>query len=358
MATTYNVIGIMSGTSLDGVDLLWVEFTLKNHSINYIYKKYRTVPYDFCWLNKLKIASTLEVTDFLSLHNEYGRYLGNLINNFVSDEEKKQIDFISSHGHTIFHQPGKKLTFQLGNGNSIAAKTGISTIWDFRSMDVALNGQGAPLVPVGDKLLFSDFDYCLNLGGFANISYQNNNNQRIAFDICPVNIALNHFANKISLPYDKNGTIAQKGKISDTLLEQLNNLPFYNKKPPKSLGREWFENEFLKIIDKFHLSVEDILATLTEHIAIQISKFLTKENSKTLVTGGGAFNQFLTEKIKAKSNSHIIIPDKITIEYKEALIFALLGVLYIEKTPNCLKSVTGAIRDNIGGCLSYGLISK
>ncbi|HCQ29450.1 MAG TPA: anhydro-N-acetylmuramic acid kinase [Flavobacteriales bacterium] len=358
MSKTYNIIGIMSGTSLDGVDLLWAEFRVNNEDIKYSIKKTRTVHYDKCWLNKLQLAPSLNPMDFLNLHNEYGRYLGNLVNNFIGKDEKQKIDFIASHGHTIFHQPEKKLTFQLGNGNSIAAQTCISTIWDFRAMDVALGGQGAPLVPIGDHLLFGDYDYCLNLGGFSNISYANENNRRIAFDICPVNIALNYFAQQINLPYDKNGRIAKTGRVNNELLNKLNQLPFYQWQPPKSLGREWFEKEFLPVVENLNLPLEDILATITEHIAQQIGKLLSKKDTKTLVTGGGAFNAYLIEKIKNYSGSKIIIPEKEIIEYKEALIFALLGVLFIAKQNNCLQSVTGAGRDNIGGCLSYGNIEK
>jgi anhydro-N-acetylmuramic acid kinase len=211
-----------------------------------------------------------------------------------------------------------------------------------------LGRQGAPLVPIGDRLLFSDFRYCLNLGGFANISYEDEND-RIAYDICPVNIVLNHYVSKIGLEYDDKGQLASKGKINNQLLKKLNQLEFFSKKPPKSLGLEWVNKNVFPSIESFNLQIEDILRTYVEHIAIQISKNLEQKNSNVLVTGGGAYNKFLIERIVDLSDSKIIIPNHELIEYKEALIFALLGVLRERKEINCLKSVTGAKKNHSSG---------
>ncbi len=352
MEKKYQIIGVMSGTSLDGVDLAWVEFIFSDKKIDFSIRKSRTVPYDRCWISKLQLAPGLNGFDLIALHNEYGRYLGNIINNFVSADEKQTIDYIASHGHTIFHQPGKQVTFQLGNGNSIAAKTGIATVYDFRSMDVALGGQGAPLVPIGDELLFNQYDYCLNIGGFANVSYKKNG-KRLAFDICPANIVLNFYAQKLHLPYDKNGQLARQGKCHQPLLDKLNQLPYYRQSPPKSLGREWVEEVFLPVIQSYDLPAEDILHTLTEHIALQIAQVIPESGSSTLITGGGAKNSYLTERIGYYSQAGFTIPDTTLIDFKEAVIFALLGALYIEKWTNCLQSVTGAQHDNIGGALCF-----
>ena len=345
----YNIIGIMSGTSCDGLDIAHCEFYLKNDIWNYKIINAETYQYSNSWIEILKTAQNLSAFDFLLIHNKYGEYIAEKVNNFITKFNCK-IDFISSHGHTIFHQPDKGLTYQIGNGASITAKTGITTISDFRTLDVALGGQGAPLVPIGDELLFSKFDYCLNLGGFANISF-NKNDKRIAFDICPVNIAINYFTSKyFNKDYDKDGNLAKKGEINFKLLEKLNSLEYYKLDFPKSLGREWFETTFLKIISTFKIDANDLLRTLYEHFAIQLASVIESDNEKTvLVTGGGAFNCFFIEIFKTKTKANIILPDQNLINFKEALIFAFLGLLRVKEIPNCLSSVTGAKKDNCGG---------
>ncbi|MFZ2284226.1 MAG: anhydro-N-acetylmuramic acid kinase, partial [Lutibacter sp.] len=231
----------------------------------------------------------------------------------------------------------------------ITSITGIKTICDFRVQDVALGGQGAPLVPVGDELLFSEYDYCLNLGGFSNISF-NKNQQRIAFDICPVNIVLNHYVTSLNMEYDDKGKIASEGNIEKNLLSALNSLAFYNDVKPKSLGYEFVAETIFPMIDKHNLSIKDILRTFVEHIAIQISKKIDSASGKTmLVTGGGAFNTFLIERLQSYTKTQLIIPEETIINYKEALVFALLGFLKDEGKNNCLKSVTGASKDHCSG---------
>lgn len=341
----------MSGTSCDGLDVAHCEFYLKNDIWNYKILNAETYQYPNSWIEILKTAQNLSAFDFLLIHNKYGEYIAEKVNDFTSKFNCK-IGFISSHGHTIFHQPDKGLTFQIGNGASIAAKTGITTISDFRTLDVALGGQGAPLVPIGDKLLFSNYDYCLNLGGFANISF-NSKNKRIAFDICPVNIAINYFTIKyFNKAYDKDGNFARKGKIDNNLLKKLNSLEYYKLNYPKSLGREWFETIFLKNISVFKIDANDLLRTIYEHFAIQLSSVIENKNSKTvLVTGGGAFNSFLIEILKTKTKANIILPDQNLINFKEALIFAFLGLLRVNELTNSLATVTGAKKDNCGGSI-------
>ena len=346
LKNNYRVIGQMSGTSLDGLDLVAVEFVFSDGKWHYKIIDAKTISYPGTWEKKLRSAHELTGSELLQVHNEYGKFLAGQINQFSKDFSA---DLIASHGHTIFHQPEKGFTFQLGNGSVIAAETGITTVADFRQPDVSLGGQGAPLVPAGDRLLFGEFDYCLNLGGFANISFEKNN-KRIAFDICPANIILNHFAAKQRLPFDNNGDLGRNGKINNELLVKLNSLDFYKKEPPKSLGREWIESEFLPNIDGFPGSDSDKLRTVYEHFAIQLAK-ATNKPGKMLVTGGGAFNKFLIERLKELSVANIVIPDSETINFKEALIFAFLGVLRIRNEVNCLASVTGAKRDHSTGVI-------
>ena len=258
-------------------------------------------------------------------------------------------DIISSHGHTIFHQPDKAFTFQLGSGATIASTTNITTISDFRTLDVALGGQGAPLVPIGDKLLFHEYDYCLNLGGFANISFDVNN-LRIAFDICPVNLVLNDLASQKNRSFDKDGEIGASGKINPSLLNSLNSLDYYSQKWPKSLGREWVEKNIYSLFTDPVLSIEDRAATFYEHVAYQLSEVLGF-SGRILLTGGGAKNKFLVKKLMEKTPCQIVKPENQLIDFKEALIFAFLGVLRFNGQINCLSSVTGADIDNIGGVI-------
>ncbi|NEW84236.1 MAG: anhydro-N-acetylmuramic acid kinase, partial [Mariniphaga sp.] len=271
-------LGIMSGTSLDGIDIALCRFTQSGNKWNYEIVEAETIPYPSVWLEKLKNTPNMRAEEFLMLHDEYGRYTGKLIPEFLKGKALPQL--IASHGHTIFHQPDQKFTFQLGNGASIAATTQITTVSDFRSFDVALGGQGAPLVPIGDQLLFSEFKYCLNIGGFANISFDQDGT-RIAFDVCPANIVLNELAQQKGFAYDKDGQMGASGTIDISLLQKLNNLDFYHQKWPKSLGREWAENQIMPLLSASGHSIEDQAATMYEHIAFQIANVV--ENNGRLL---------------------------------------------------------------------------
>ena len=344
----FKVIGVMSGTSCDGLDLAACEFIFRNGKWIYSIFAAETIEYGDEWTKKLKNASALSGVKLIELHAKYGKFLGLQVNSFLK-KTGFQPDLISSHGHTIFHQPDKHFTFQLGNGAYIASTSGITTISDFRIADVALGGQGAPLVPIGDQLLFSEFDACLNLGGFANISFFSKG-KRIAYDVCPVNIVLNHLANMLGLKFDKDGELGKKGNVNDILLQKLNNIDYYQQNPPKSLGREWLENVFLPVLNSVEIPVNEVLGTVYEHIAIQVSDSILL-NGKVLVTGGGAFNTFLIDRIRKKSSSEIILPNEIIINFKEALIFAFLGVLKITDQINCFSSATGAKKDSSCGTI-------
>lgn len=342
------ILGIMSGTSLDGVDIAACQFWQENAQWKYAILAAHTYPYSKHWQEKLQHAVHLFGLELSLLHNELGRLFAQYVNQFCH-ENNITAQLIASHGHTIFHQPEKQFTLQIGSGAEIAAHTGIDVINNFRVLDVALHGQGAPLVPIGDELLFSQYDACINLGGFANIS-SNRNGKRVAWDICPVNIVLNSLAQALDLEYDKDGALARSGQIIPELLSYLNYLEFYRTTAPKSLGREWVETHIFDYLQKKNEPTQDLLHTFTQHCAHQITEEIRMLHAKNvLFTGGGTLNAFLIELIKEKSNCEIIVPEPQLIHFKEALIFAFLGHLRSLNKINTLKEVTGAHHNSIGG---------
>lgn len=337
----------MSGTSLDGLDICYAKFTQTDSAWNFEILNCETLPYSSDWEQSLRNAVNLSSEEVLKLNVDYGFYLGEKTSEFISKHKIINLDLIASHGHTVFHQPKNKFTLQIGNGRAIKSKINKTVIYDFRSQDVILGGNGAPLVPIGDELLFSNFDACLNLGGFSNISLKRNG-KRIAFDICPVNIILNDLALKLGKKFDDNGDLARTGLIDYELLDQLNQLKFYQEKAPKSLGIEWINEQVLPLIKT--QKTEDLLASFTEHSAVQIAKILDEFDVKNIfITGGGTYNNYLIEKIKAKTKTEIQIPKKEIIEYKEALIFAFMGVLRSLNLDNVLSSATGSQNDHSSG---------
>ncbi|MFD2550186.1 anhydro-N-acetylmuramic acid kinase [Bizionia sediminis] len=345
--TTYYVLGVMSGTSLDGVDLAYIKFT-HHAGWEYQFLQCQTIPYNVFWKAELKTLIHTNKAAMDALNSAYTLYLAELINTFINKNRITNIDFISSHGHTAWHQPDSGVTLQIGNKPDLARITGHVVVCDFRVQDVALGGQGAPLVPIGDLLLFPDFDYCLNLGGFANLS-TNYKGSRIAFDVCPVNIVLNHYVGRLGFDFDTDGQVAASGVVCETLLEELNNLAYYKHAHPKSLGLEWVQQVVLPLIDSFQLSTPDVLRTFVAHVAAQIAQVI--KTGSVLVTGGGAYNSFLTACLKKQTAAKIVVPNTDVIEYKEALIFAFLGVLRVRNEVNCLASVTGAKHDHSSGII-------
>ncbi|TCL68684.1 anhydro-N-acetylmuramic acid kinase [Mariniflexile fucanivorans] len=338
----------MSGTSLDGIDLVYVKFHFDGvWNFEIIYSE--TVSYDSQWVETLKglVSCSLEALkeiDFL-----YTNYLSLKIKYFINIHKIQDIDAICSHGHTALHQPQKGLTYQIGNMPHLAQLLEETVVCDFRVQDVALGGQGAPLVPIGDKLLFSEYDFCLNLGGFANISTEIGF-ERIAYDICPVNIVLNHYVKQLGFDYDDEGNIASTGTVNNELLKKLNNLEFYKAAYPKSLGLEWVDKNIFPLINSFQLDVKDILATFVEHIALQLALEINKKNDvSVLVTGGGVYNKYLVKRLQLYTKNNIVMPSKSIVEFKEALIFGFLGVLRLGNQVNCLKSVTGATKNHCSG---------
>jgi anhydro-N-acetylmuramic acid kinase len=341
----------MSGTSLDGIDLAHIHFTIKEDKWSYEILESETISYSTDWLNKLKVAVSFSKEELIELNEDYTELLGKIIKSFIDKHQLKSLDAVCSHGHTILHQPQNGFTLQIGNLPKIASIIQEKVVCDFRVQDVQLGGQGAPLVPIGDRILFSEYDYCLNLGGFSNISFEENS-KRIAFDISPVNTVLNFYSNKLGLNYDDKGKIARSGKINADLLNELNALDYYKKSFPKSLGFEFVKEIVLPLIEKYTITIEDKMHTFTEHIALQTSLALPNKKGKILITGGGAYNDFLIERMQYHlPNIQIIIPDNKTLEFKEALIFALLGVLKLRNEINVLSSVTGAKMDHSSGII-------
>lgn len=339
----YNVIAVMSGTSLDGVDISYIELCKKKEwSFQIIYSE--TICYAEEWKTKLK--NSLYVNDLAFLDEQYTEFLSSLIKDFIVRNDIRDVVAICSHGHTVYHQPSKGITKQIGNLPILSMLTGYRTVCDFRVQDVLLGGQGAPLVPIGDQLLFGAYDYCLNLGGFANVSYDDNG-VRKAYDICAVNVVLNHFAAILGSEFDDNGAFAKAGLIDSTILKQLNELPYYTLGAPKSLGIEWVHDNVFPILSSIK-SPLNALATYTYHIVVQLSNSL-KGHGKVLVTGGGAKNKYLIAQLMKLTNAEIIVPAESLIDYKEALIFGLLGVLKLRNEDNCLASVTGASIDHSSG---------
>ncbi|WP_027127028.1 anhydro-N-acetylmuramic acid kinase [Gelidibacter mesophilus] len=348
----YNVIGVMSGTSLDGIDLAHCSFTYSNQW-NFEILEAETYAYSSDWVWKLKNLVTLTKAELVELDEDYTIFLGETILQFIQKHKLSGLDAICSHGHTALHQPENRLTYQIGNLPNLATFLDETVVCDFRVADVVLGGQGAPLVPIGDKLMFSQYEFCLNLGGFANISTEISG-KRIAYDICPVNIVLNHYVSDLGLDYDDAGKIAASGTIDQALLQELNALSFYEIAYPKSLGLEWVKTEIFPLIDERNLDTKDTLRTFVEHITIQISQVInSKNNASVLTTGGGAFNDFLMECLSDKTSNVIVIPEKKLIDNKEALIFAFLGVLKLRNENNCLSSVTGALNDHSSGKIYY-----
>ena len=338
----------MSGTSLDGLDICFVSFKKSNYS-KYNIINSKTYSYNEKWIEKLKKSIFLNKQELKKIDIEYGTLISNYLKEFISEFSIDKIDLISSHGHTVFHEPNKGKTLQIGDGKTINKIIKTDVVCDFRTQDVKYKGQGAPLVPIGDLHLFSNYKFCLNLGGFSNVSIKDNNKIK-AFDICPVNTVLNHYSKKMGYTFDQDGVLSKKGTVNLDLLNQLNQMSFYNKLGPKSLGIEFVKSKVIPLIDSHILNPKDILRTYIEHISDQISKSIGSYfNDRILISGGGTYNNTLIDSIKTKVKSKVIVPDSQIIDYKEALIFAYMGLLKSKEKINCLKSVTGAIKDHSSG---------
>ncbi len=460
---TFTAVGVMSGTSVDGLDMALCRFTrveqlhgdagagsarvekdpyagagsassdnnpVSGPQWHFEILKTKTLSYSgTSWPERLAGAETADGYTLAQVHRDFGRFTGEAVKEFLAEgpldttdqagPASPRVDLIASHGHTIFHRPEKQITLQIGDGAEIAAVTGITAVSDFRRLDVALGGQGAPLVPIGDELLFGQYGYCLNLGGFANVSFRESG-KRIAFDICPVNIVLNRLARQLGMEYDKDGAAAASGEVDRQLLAALEGLDFYRLDGPRSLGKEWVDEVFMPVVDASDASVEDKLRTVCEHVALRIADVIaakpphpdiideersagdttqspggsagtsgdtTQSPGDTtqspggsagtsgrdklpgsdkpdeefldqgatgaetlLVTGGGAKNVFLRGLISERASPvYTVIPDERLVDFKEAVVFAFLGVLRMRNEINCLAAVTGARQDCSGG---------
>ncbi len=371
----YRAIGLMSGSSLDGLDIVFAEINENGGKWTYEITQADCYSYPSAWVKRLKDATSLSALEYQLLHSEYGHYLGEQVNRFIEEHHLQyQVALVASHGHTTFHIPGKKMTAQLGDGAAIAALTQLPVVSDLRSLDIAFGGQGAPIVPIGEKFLFGDYHYFLNLGGIANVSF--NADQYVAFDVCAANRVLNMLAADAGKEYDEDGQMAASGTVNSSLIEKLNALDYYKQPPPKSLANDFGTDTVYPLINAAEKSIPDALRTYTEHIAIQIKNAIStvgnltsypatgetnpsKEvhQDKLLCTGGGAFNTYLIERLKhqlGELNIDVIIPGEKLVKYKEALIMALIGVLRWREEANVLSSVTGAKRDSVGGAMWMG----
>jgi len=371
----YKAIGLMSGSSLDGLDIVFVELHENAGDWRFEILAVDCYEYDQEWKQKLKNAIKLNALDYQLLHTAYGHYLGKEINRFIENNNLHyQVGLIASHGHTTFHVPDKKMTAQLGDGAAIAAQTNLAVVSDLRALDIAFGGQGAPIVPIGEKHLFKDFEMCLNIGGIANISF-NRGNQYIAYDVCPANRVLNMIAAKVNKEYDAGGEMAALGNVHEGLLQKLNAMDYYQQPFPKSLANNFGTDEVYPLICSFGLTHNDELRTCVGHIVFQIKKAIQsavrssqsknrttlssplRDGGKLLITGGGAFNTFLMQRLSAELQSlniEVVIPEENIVKYKEALIMAFIGVLRWRQEYNVLASVTGAERDSIGGAVWIG----
>ncbi len=357
----------MSGSSLDGLDIAFCTFTIKAlptfEVVNWKINASNTVAYSKAWQKKLMELPQSSALDFVETHAKFGHYLGQLVQQFLS-EHALTPDLIVSHGHTIFHYPERQFTVQIGDGAAIASITGYPVVSDVRAMDVSSGGQGAPIAPIADRYLLSEFDFCLNTGGIFNITYQSDKHS-VALDITGANQILNTLANEMDLPYDASGAIARTGTVNITLLEQSNTFDYFLEEYPKSLDNQWVRENLTQLFKNFDAAVSDRLRTACEHIVFQtrqsVQQIFEKEKLpkdrvyKMIVTGGGAFNTFLMELlVEGLPEIQVVLPDKEMIENKEALLMALMGVMRIESVPNCIHTVTGAVRSVIGGVVHQG----
>lgn len=350
----------MSGSSLDGLDIAFAEILENGGKWSYEIVHADCVPYSADWIQKLKNATTLSALDYQLLHTAYGHYIGQCVNNFIDRYNLRfKVAVVASHGHTTFHLPAKKMTAQLGDGAAIAAQTQLPVVSDLRAMDVAFGGQGAPIVPVGEQLFFKDYQYFLNIGGIANISVSGE--QYKAFDICAANRVLNMLANEAGRDFDENGQLARDGQLHQQLLNELNGLTYYTLPAPKSLANSFGTDTVYPLIQRYDLSAKDALRTYVAHIVRQVKNSLQNNRIESglqqqmLVTGGGALNTYLIEELQqALPGINVVVPDERLVQYKEALIMALIGVLRWREEYNVLSSVTGAARNSVGGAMWMG----
>lgn len=355
--TPFKVIGLMSGSSLDGLDIAYCYFEKGDAGWDFSIVHADCISYPKKWINKLSSVRELDAMAIARLHADYGHLLADLVNSFIRKYDLTGgVDLIASHGHTVFHFPDELFTTQIGDGAALAVGTGSLVACDFRTSDIALGGQGTPIVPVGDLLLFKEYKYLLNLGGIANLTIKSKDIVT-AFDICAANQVLNHYAAQRNLEYDKDGALAASGALHQPLLDALNKLAYYHKPSPKSLDNGFSRDVIIPLMERFDISLVDKLHTYCEHIAIQVREHIEKgeaaKEGELFITGGGALNSHLVGRIAAQGPLPVYAPSEQVIKYKEALVIALIGLLRWRNEPNVLSSVTGASRNSVGGALYH-----
>ncbi len=352
MSENYYCIGLMSGTSCDGLDIALCRFSRDGERWQFELLKTVTRAFPVSLQESLLNAPNMNGLDLAQLDIDFGIWSGEKVSEFLTPDDPKPL-FVASHGHTVFHRPDKFLSLQIGKGAAIASACALPVVFDFRPLDVLHGGQGAPLVPIGDELLFPQYSHCINLGGFANISTRLGD-RRIAYDICPANIVINQLASQLGKEFDKDGKIGRSGKIINSLLVELNAKNFYKLAAPKSLGKEWVDLEFQPLNKKYRdlASIPDLIRTFYEHIALQVVNAVDDEKAKVLLSGGGAFNTFLIELFREKSKAEFIVPDSEIVSFKEAMVFSFMGLLRWLQKPNILSTATGAGQDVCSGLIS------
>lgn len=366
MLKTYHAIGLMSGSSLDGLDIAYCRLDWDGKALSsWELLEAETLAFSDLWVRRLVALPQQNALTFAQSDIYFSYYMGELLNAFIKKQNIKQIDFVASHGHTVFHDPARRFSIQIGNGNALAATVGKTVICDFRMQDVAMNGEGAPLAPLADAYLFPGYDYYMNIGGIANISAKCSD-RWVAYDFAPANQVLNFLAEKSDLKFDKDGEIARAGNVNAELLDSLQKLNFFGKEYPKSMSNEWIRTEVLPLFkgsgrsleDQMRTAVELIVSTSFDAIAlIQRQENKQSVSSEMLMSGGGCHNLFLVEKLKEKLselNIEVQIPKKDIIDFKEAMLVALLGMFRLNAIPNSIPEVTGAKKATVNGGVYLG----
>lgn len=361
------ILGVMSGSSLDGVDLAGCSFYWEEGKLRWRIEVAETIPFSDVWHDRLAALAEQTGEVVAQTHVYFGRYLAELINAFLEQHRWYAPDLIASHGHTVYHNPDSRFTFQIGDGGTLAALTGIDVASDFRMHDVALDGEGAPLAPLADKWLFPDYDIALNIGGIANMSYSGGTQYR-AGDVTAANQVLNSLSFFLGEPFDNNGHLAASGQIIPGLLDRLNALAFFDKPFPKSLSNREVQQQFLPLFVPHTIMAQDALRTAVEHIVVQVdaaAKALSGggpqsgNTIRALVTGGGARNGFLIQRLRDVCDwIQWEVPDVKIVDFKEALLMALLGLWRLEGRTAGMQSVTGAKRDYVAGALYAGRLNN
>lgn len=372
-------IGLMSGTSLDGIDVVLTEISgvSLDTKVKVIFENTYSLSEDVISQIHQAMDEKLSSSKLISsLNVELGYVFGQAVLDFAKDYQidLNNIDFIASHGQTIYHitkdeKGAYRSSLQLGEAAIIADMTSTTVVYNFRNADIASGGQGAPLVPYADYILFTDKIISRsihNIGGIANMTYLKKNgtlDDVIAFDSGPGNMMINEACQVLyNLEYDKDGIIASKGKLIEKMYDEIYRHPYFNQIYPKSTGREIFGSEYtLKMIKKYKAyPKEDIIQTLSmitvDSIVDSYHKLIQAPVDELVLCGGGAHNHFIRNEIAKKMpDTKVIMLEDLgySSSYKEALAFVILANQTLHKLPSNVKSATGAKTYKILGQIQY-----